>query len=303
MIILAIPQHYDTDPILTLRVTPEPVPAGATRYLYQLVDADGRVLHGGSGSPEPTADEPSTPQRAVRVLAAFLADEGGRLNAEPHYGTYYDEHERAALITYRERLRTLSLDPAAIDAAVARHDTTPALGSSPIAGLALLDLDLVVTLLRRRGLHAHLLHHRDQTVSVQAWFPAPGDQPRRGLATAGPGQPLGNQHTVADQRAITVGPADPVSPRIAVPDDTDERHLADLIAATVNQVATDQDRFEQAAASALDALWQSFTAAYPEAGGNWPGPDDVLEHAAHRAFTRWLHRHRPGSTSGNEARP
>jgi hypothetical protein len=161
----------------------------------------------------------------------------------------------------------------------------------------LLDLELVVTLLRRRGLHADLLRHRDHTVSVQAWFPTLGDQPRRGLTTVGSGRLLSTQHIAVDQSTITVGPADPDRPRIAVPDDADEQRLAGLIVATVNQVAAEQDRFGQAAA-ALDALWQSFTAAYPELTEG-PDTDDVLEQAAHRAFTRWLNR--PGRTQPDAA--
>jgi hypothetical protein len=98
MIVLAIPRHLDTDPILNLLITPQPVPGGPVRYLYQLVDATGNVLHGGSGGPQPSAEEPSTPQRALRVLAALLADEGDRLNADRNYGANYDEQERAALI-------------------------------------------------------------------------------------------------------------------------------------------------------------------------------------------------------------
>jgi hypothetical protein len=74
MFILAIPRHFDTDPILTLLITPDPIPGGRTSYRYQLLDATGNVLHGGSGGPRPSADEPSTPQRAVRVLTTFLAD-------------------------------------------------------------------------------------------------------------------------------------------------------------------------------------------------------------------------------------
>lgn len=291
MFTLAIPRHFDTDPILTLIITPDPVTGGRAGYRYQLVDATGKVLHGGSGSPQPSTDEPSNPQRAVRVLTTFLADEGDRLHAQPNYDdAYYDEHECAALIASRKRLRTLSLDAAAIDAAVTRYDTTPVIEAPPFVGLALLDLQLVVTLLRRRGLHAHLLHHRDQTVSVQAWLPTLGNQPRRGLTTAESGQPLGSQHTIVHHCALTVGPADPDRPRIATPSITDERQLTELIIGTVNQVATEQDRFEQAAATALDSLWRSFTIAYPEVTAG-PDTDDVLKHAAHRALTRWLNRH------------
>jgi hypothetical protein len=54
MLILAVPQRHDNDPILKLRIDPESNTAADASFHYQLVDADGNVLIAGSGRPGPS---------------------------------------------------------------------------------------------------------------------------------------------------------------------------------------------------------------------------------------------------------
>jgi hypothetical protein len=106
MLVFQLPRPNDTDPVLILRVDPDP--GDPTRCGYDVLDTDGRVLLGGVGRP---ADKNTlTTKHAALILAGHLATEGVRIAGDPEYPSYRSEEGRAVLAANHHRFRMLTLN-------------------------------------------------------------------------------------------------------------------------------------------------------------------------------------------------
>ncbi|GIH16120.1 hypothetical protein [Rugosimonospora africana] len=161
-----------------------------------------------------------------------------------------------------------------------------------------IDLDEVALLVRQAGHETvveqaggnnAVLYAGRRYIGPEGWA--------RWSVAAGPGwfRGPGQTRPAADTTDFAIGPDDGDDWQLTVPTGASAAGLADVIVAVITDVDAQQERFVRAAASARDAMWQAFAAAYPEAinGDLAPGEDHALVRASNEVFGRWLRHNLP----------
>lgn len=163
-----------------------------------------------------------------------------------------------------------------------------------------LDFDVVVRKLGTLGVAAHVDHTSGDTATLYAGPMADwpdNDGVRRRAVSLGPGaydgprgsNPYGHTHELG------YGDTDGHDDGVSLREDAQPTEVATRIAGAVVEVQRRRRRFDDAADTALAALWDAVAAEYPEVTTGDFGPAETMEieRAVRTAMSLWLRYNRP----------